>query len=97
MAKHLSFNGDYLAGKPSGTLWDVNCNREHITTIREHQENLHVIRDGRFLTLSLCHSHIHLDKCFLLSHPKYSDLEIENGNFAEAMTLTSRSSDIFSP
>lgn len=39
---------------------------------------------------SLCHPHVHLDKCFLLSDPKYADLEIIKGDFAEAMELTSR-------
>ncbi|MCJ1452589.1 hypothetical protein MMC28_002932 [Mycoblastus sanguinarius] len=39
---------------------------------------------------SLCHAHIHLDKCFLLSDPKYADLEIIKGDFVEAMELTSR-------
>ena len=37
---------------------------------------------------SLCHAHIHLDKCFLLSDPKFADLEIVKGDFAEAMEIT---------
>jgi cytosine/adenosine deaminase-related metal-dependent hydrolase len=90
MAENISFTGVHLAGKPTGTLWDVNCKGEHILNIREHHNSPDAVRDGRFLTPSLCHPHIHLDKCFLLSHQKYSDLEIENGDFAEAMKLTSR-------
>lgn len=39
---------------------------------------------------SLCHAHIHLDKCFLLSDPKFADLEIIRGDFAEAMEITSK-------
>ena len=39
---------------------------------------------------SLCHAHVHLDKCFLLSDPKYADLEIVEGDFAEALELTSK-------
>ena len=39
---------------------------------------------------SLCHSHIHLDKCFLLSDPKFADLEIVKGDFAEAMEITAK-------
>ena len=39
---------------------------------------------------SLCHAHIHLDKCFLLSDPKFADLEIVEGNFPEAMEITSK-------
>ena len=38
---------------------------------------------------SLCHAHIHLDKCFLLSDPKFADLEIIKGDFAEAVEITS--------
>jgi hypothetical protein len=90
MAKHLSFDGVYLAGKPTGTLWDINCSRGEIVSIRKHEGTQNTSCDGRFFTSSLCHPHIHLDKCFLLSHPKYSDLEIKQGDFAEAMRLTSR-------
>lgn len=39
---------------------------------------------------SLCHAHIHLDKCFLLSDPKFTDLEIIKGDFAEAMEITNK-------
>ena len=39
---------------------------------------------------SLCHAHIHLDKCFLLSDPKFGDLEIVKGDFAEAMDITAK-------
>ena len=39
---------------------------------------------------SLCHAHIHLDKCFLLSDPKFADLEIIEGHFAEAMEITAK-------
>jgi len=91
MAKTLSFNGVYLTGKPTGTLWDINYKDGDIVNIKEHLIVPGAIQDGRFLTPSLCHPHIHLGKCFLLSHPKYSNLEIENGDFAEAMKLTSRS------
>lgn len=44
---------------------------------------------------SLCHAHIHLDKCFLLSDPKFEDLEIVRGDFAEAMELTSKAKQRF--
>ena len=55
------------------------------------------ILDGgsRLLLPSLCHPHIHLDKCFLLSHPKYGDLEIVTGDFAEALELTSKAKERF--
>ncbi|KAF2458683.1 cytosine deaminase protein-like protein [Lineolata rhizophorae] len=44
----------------------------------------------RLVAPSLCHAHVHLDKCFLLQDPKYADLEIESGDFAEAMALTAK-------
>lgn len=43
---------------------------------------------GSLIGPSLCHAHVHIDKCFLLNDPKYADLEIEEGDFAEAMKLT---------
>jgi cytosine/adenosine deaminase-related metal-dependent hydrolase len=48
------------------------------------------VLDGanRLLAPSLCHAHVHLDKCFLLQDPKFSDLQIEHGDFQEAMKLT---------
>ena len=44
---------------------------------------------------SLCHAHVHLDKCFLLNDPKYADLEIVEGSFAEALDLTSKAKQRF--
>ena len=44
---------------------------------------------------SLCHAHIHLDKCFLLSDPKFADLEIVKGDFAEAMEITAKAKSRF--
>ena len=44
---------------------------------------------------SLCHAHVHLDKCFLLFDPKFEDLEILDGDFAEAMKLTSEAKTRF--
>ena len=85
------FYGIRLAGKPSNTLWDVACTKGYIASIIPHKSSEGDRIDGRLLTPSLCHPHIHLDKCFLLSHPKYADLEIQEGDFAEAMKLTSKS------
>ncbi|KAL8693796.1 MAG: hypothetical protein Q9218_001444 [Villophora microphyllina] len=50
-----------------------------------------------FLAPSLCHPHVHLDKCFLLNDAKYADLSIQNGDFAEALSLTSQAKSRFSP
>jgi cytosine/adenosine deaminase-related metal-dependent hydrolase len=45
---------------------------------------------GALLAPSLCHPHVHIDKAYLLSHPKYAHLQIERGDFAEAMELTGK-------
>lgn len=87
MAERLILNGIRLPGKPVDTFWNLSCRDGHICNI---QQNLSKDLDGRFITPSLCHPHIHLDKCFLLQHPKYADLEIKKGDFAEAMELTSK-------
>lgn len=50
---------------------------------------------GKFLSSSLCHPHVHLDKCFLLSDPKYRHLKIEKGTFHEAMQLTAKAKSMF--
>ena len=95
--------GVRLPAKPPNSLWDVILNEKRIHSVSPHVPSL-VSRfcppdviDGReqFLTPSLCHPHIHLDKCFLLSDPKYSDLEIVKGDFAEALELTGKAKSRF--
>lgn len=85
----LSYEGVYMAGKPEGTRWDINCQKGEIKSVQEHKSDSQ--SQTQFLCPSLCHPHIHLDKAFLLSHPKYADLQIEKGDFAEAMKLTGKS------
>lgn len=89
--------------KEPSTLWDVNISAGKVTGMIPHfslkpkpslpPETL----DARELILapSLCHPHIHLDKCFLLSDPKYSDLEIVKGDFPEALALTAEAKSRF--
>jgi hypothetical protein len=79
-----------MAGKPTNSRWDICCQNGFITSIDESQDDTFTDSVSPFLIPSLCHPHIHLDKCFLLSHSEYADLEIQKGDFAEAMTLTSR-------
>ncbi|KAF2449556.1 cytosine deaminase protein-like protein [Karstenula rhodostoma CBS 690.94] len=93
-----------LPGKPSSSLWDVSIKEGRISSIdqhdasnsRVHNEDAEAVRNGtldgsnRLLAPSLCHAHVHLDKCFLLQDPKYSDLQIESGDFQEAMELTGK-------
>jgi cytosine/adenosine deaminase-related metal-dependent hydrolase len=93
-----------LPGKPSSSLWDVSIREGRISAIDEHDANpsrghiddTEAVSNGifngsnRLLAPSLCHAHVHLDKCFLLQDPKYSDLQIESGDFQEAMELTGK-------
>ena len=87
----LIYRGIRMTGKPANTYWDLCCKDGIIHSVDQHQP-LDQAQDpnGRLLAPSLCHPHIHIDKCFLFSHPKYADLEMTKGDFAEAMTLTSR-------
>ncbi|KAK0282484.1 hypothetical protein LTR35_006952 [Friedmanniomyces endolithicus] len=57
----------------------------------------HLNAHGALLTPSLCHPHIHLDKAYLLSHPRYSHLCMDRGDFAEAMELTGKAKGLFTP
>ena len=83
--------------------YDVHVKNAKIKDICLHDDSLDISGNSQVLDAtrsllapSLCHAHVHLDKCFLLSDPKYSDLEIVNGDFAEAMELTSRAKCRFS-
>lgn len=90
-----------LPERPSSTLWDISLAKGRISSIDAHDAS--VVHDGsgvldganRLLAPSLCHAHIHLDKCFLLQDPKYSDLQIENGDFKEAMEMTGKAKAMF--
>ncbi|KAF2706358.1 cytosine deaminase protein-like protein [Pleomassaria siparia CBS 279.74] len=84
-----------LPDKPLSTLWDLSIKDGRISSVEPYhpdssgQESPHVL-DGanRLLCPSLCHAHIHLDKCFLLQDPKFNDLQIVHGDFEEAMEMT---------
>lgn len=90
--------GVRLPHKHPDTLWDVSIDGGRVKSIDEHDRSaltagsVSNVLDAReqFLAPSLCHPHIHLDKCFLLSDPKYADLDIVKGDFSEAMELTNK-------
>jgi len=85
--------------------WDVEIATNHVSSISSHasavvgeepaQRESYIDGHGALLAPSLCHPHVHLDKAFLLSHPKYADLQIERGDFAEAMELTGKAKALF--
>lgn len=89
-----SFKNVHIAGDPSNSCHDVNCLTGSIRSITRADNSTSDSakqKDYRLIVPGLCHPHIHLDKCFLLSHSKYADLEINDGDFSEAMKLTSLS------
>ncbi|KAL1635952.1 hypothetical protein SLS58_010003 [Diplodia intermedia] len=92
-----------LPGQPASDLWDIGIADGRISSVEKHDASAprlsHVPSvlnaQERLIAPSLCHAHIHLDKCFLLQDPKYSDLEIVAGDFQEAMNLTSQAKSRF--
>jgi len=98
-----------LSDKHWDVRWDVNIQDGKVDSFEPSEsrqggpvgstsasEEARLLDGGSQVLLpSLCHPHIHLDKCFLFSHPKYVDLEIVNGDFAEALKLTSEAKKRF--
>lgn len=79
----------------AGSQWDVHVQDGLVSDIREHRETEQISAEaidghGALLAPSLCHPHIHLDKAFVLSHPKYDNLQMAKGDFQEAMSLTNQ-------
>ncbi|KAF2840186.1 cytosine deaminase protein-like protein [Patellaria atrata CBS 101060] len=102
--QHIStILGVRLPRRDPNTLWDISIDRGQISQVTPHEtrdsssEPLPGVLDatGRLIAPSLCHAHIHLDKCFLLQDPKFADLQITKGNFEEAMELTSQAKSRF--
>ena len=89
-------HGDF----PQEQKFDISLTASLIETITSHkEENLggNEVLDARgcLIAPSLCHAHIHLDKCFMLNDSKYSDFEIVEGDFKEALDLTSKAKERF--
>lgn len=95
--------GVRLPDRPPSTQWDISIADGRIAAVDAHdpessgRQGPPGILDGanRLLAPSLCHAHMHLDKCFLLQDPKFSDLQIENGDFQEAMEMTGKAKSRF--
>lgn len=92
--------GVRLPNKPPSTQWDIAIEHGKIAAVEPHRgtavpsdDTLHGA--NRLIGPSLCHAHIHLDKCFLLQDPTFSDLQIESGDFKEAMELTAQAKSRF--
>lgn len=93
--------GVRIPNKPSSDLWDITIDDGLIVSIKTHDSTVDAsasdVLDGanRLIAPSLCHAHIHLDKCFLLQDPKYRDLQIQSGDFKEAMEMTGEAKSRF--
>lgn len=83
-----------LPGTEAGSRWDVHISDGYIHKIDRHEDQPSrldsIDRHGALLAPSLCHPHIHIDKAYLLAHPKYAHLQIDKGDFQEAMELTGK-------
>jgi len=93
-----------VPGTQKSSLWDISISAGRVQSISPHDpvrlqsclgEPSSIDAYGALLAPALCHPHIHLDKPYLLSHPKYSHLQIQRGDFAEAMDLTNRAKNDF--
>lgn len=78
----------------SGSLCGITEHRESIDT-QGLNEPVAIDADSHLMTPSLCHAHVHLDKAFLMSDPKYADLRLEKGGFAEAMEIGTKAKKRF--
>ncbi|KAI4717047.1 Metallo-dependent hydrolase [Aureobasidium sp. EXF-10727] len=89
------------------SLWDVNLSfsgtiqkvtphsPDLLEALKDDTSSPYINGHGALLAPALCHPHIHIDKAYLLSHPKYAHLQIEEGSFDEAMNLTSKAKSSF--
>ncbi|KAJ3910589.1 Metallo-dependent hydrolase [Lentinula edodes] len=76
----------------AGKLWSVECREGNVVRVAPYIEGEYlpisfaryeIDARGGILLPSLCHSHIHLDKCFILDR-----CDLISGDFKEAMSVT---------
>lgn len=94
-----------LPNSPPGTRHHIHLDHDgcvsdisrsdHTPAPKDTAPAHYINAQGAIVTTSLCHPHIHLDKAFLLSHPKYAHLQLQRGDFAEAMELTGQAKAMF--
>ncbi|KAF2149351.1 Metallo-dependent hydrolase [Myriangium duriaei CBS 260.36] len=102
--RNVLVDGTIKGARIRGTSVDVDIKDGHIESIHESRrlDEPNESKSGRsfsasggLLAPSLCHPHVHLDKAFILSHPRYRHLQITEGTFQEAMELTSEAKKSF--
>lgn len=80
------------AEQHSGTTWDIACLDGRVQSITSsgscvpHDEATIIEADGGVVVPSLCHSHIHLDKCFILGQCN----PLITGSLPEALRVTNK-------
>ena len=100
-AQLRQFRNVSLPLMPAGSLWDVTVTGQVMSIDSRSSpifaKFLGTVVDGHgaLLAPSLCHPHVHIDKAYLLSHPKYAHLQVKRGDFAEAMELTGKAKAMF--
>ncbi|KLO12194.1 Metallo-dependent hydrolase [Schizopora paradoxa] len=84
----------YLDEDNAGHLYSIRCTDGFIESVERQPQNHPVANNedvdlidgkGGLLLPSLCHSHIHLDKCYILEQGE----PLTTGDFAEALRVTS--------
>ncbi|KAJ6559222.1 hypothetical protein DFH09DRAFT_523309 [Mycena vulgaris] len=81
-------------------LWRIECSGGRITSAQRMTSDESSVPSGpptvdakgSLMLPSLCHAHIHLDKCFILDR-----CELLTGDFAEALKVTSQAKGSFNP
>ncbi|KAJ6508843.1 hypothetical protein C8R45DRAFT_815074 [Mycena sanguinolenta] len=77
-------------------LWRIECSAGRVSSIQrclgEDSNGVRADIDakGGLILPSLCHSHIHLDKCFILDR-----CNLVTGDFAEALQVTNKAKALF--
>ncbi|KAJ7780627.1 hypothetical protein DFH07DRAFT_910153 [Mycena maculata] len=80
----------------TNNLWRIECSNGRVVSTQclasedQLSSPTYINAQGSLMLPSLCHSHIHLDKCFILDR-----CELSAGSFSEAMQLTNRAKAAF--
>lgn len=95
-AHSVTLKSVLLPGCGEHEQWDVGIRDgvvDRIEPVGSHSKSAGL--SGAVLAPSLCHPHVHIDKAYLLAHPRYAHLQIEKGDFQEAMDLTAKAKSQF--
>ncbi|KAJ3564567.1 hypothetical protein NP233_g8212 [Leucocoprinus birnbaumii] len=79
-----NYDGTWTVKCSGGIVTDLLRTSDHTASTSDNVQILNA--NGGIMIPSLCHSHIHLDKCFILDQCG----DLTNGDFKEAMTITAK-------